>query len=125
MQTCTSGHKSFYQVSWLTEDLSLSGTGGWSSSNQPDQGLQVVQLERKTPLSGTVGKENLWTFLLPTHIVSLVEVYRAGDRGEALVAIMAVRMQGRRHTEIRENSQSGKMGAGKRGPGGQEPRKDG
>lgn len=35
-----------------------------------------------------------------THIVSLVEVNRAGDGSEAFITIMAVRMQGRCHTGI-------------------------
>lgn len=29
-----------------------------------------------------------------THVVPLVEVHRAGDGGEALIAVMVVRMQG-------------------------------
>lgn len=32
--------------------------------------------------------------LVATHVVPLVEVHRAGDGGEALVAVMVVRMQG-------------------------------
>lgn len=32
--------------------------------------------------------------LVATHVVPLVEVHRAGDRGEALIAVVVVRMQG-------------------------------
>lgn len=36
----------------------------------------------------------------PTHVVPLVEVHGAGDRGEALIAVVAVRVQSGCHTEI-------------------------
>jgi len=59
--------------------------------------------------------------LAATHVVPLVEVHRAGDRGEALIAVMVVRVQGGGYAKMTSGRRGRKLEQVRRQPG-QEPR---